>query len=133
MLVAKAVDVVVRKDASEHLSGGLAALRGLMRSLNGTYREDGYLAAVSWMSLADAYYCVDRLRELGLRFDAFDQGTEIAIFEMYGSIPHVNSPWITREKSGWPRGYWITGTDRGEAVDWEKDPPLRAVDLDSLS
>jgi len=121
MLIAKIIDVVVRLETADRVNGGLTALRDLMKSFNRTYREDQHLAAISWMDMHGAYDSAEELARHGLRFDKSGKDTDIAIYEMYSAIPHVNPAWITRAEPGGTRGYWLTGTEPGDPVDWEED------------
>lgn len=116
MIAADMIDIIVNLKAADQVDGGLSQLRNFMQGINQTYRDDGNLAVVSFMSGQDADELVGELIKLGLRYDKQGVETDIALFELHGCIPYVHPAWLTRSTHNQRQVYSLTGSEPGALV-----------------
>jgi hypothetical protein len=109
----EAITVVVRVDAiAMHIAGGIGEFA--CKAPNATYRCDGTLAAVGFMSPDDVGVFVSTLRDVGLRFVEDGKCQDIAVVDQVRG-PTVPCDWLMLATD--PRGTrhaWLASGPRGD-------------------
>ncbi|MGA7325452.1 MAG: hypothetical protein WBX25_13420, partial [Rhodomicrobium sp.] len=134
----EAITVVVRNDAVDRcVPGGVSGLAE--NSPNVTFRTDGSLAAVGFMTPADVEVYILKLEKSGLRFVEHGKCADLVVVDQIHG-PTLPCDWI--ESGTEPDGtkfVWMRGMPPGEMVayhSWERGNnwTLRTdIDIDQLA
>jgi hypothetical protein len=114
-VLVEAITVVVRNDAVDRcIAGGVSTLAE--NAPNITFRTDGKLAAVGFMTPADVEVYILKLEKSGLRFVEEDGCCDICVIDQLHG-PTLPCDWIELESE--PDGTkfgWLRGTSPGAMV-----------------
>jgi hypothetical protein len=112
-VLVEAITVIVRNgDVDRRYPGGVAALAA--SAPNQTFRTDGQLAAIGFMTPSDAEVYVLSLEKVGLRFVEDGQARDIVVVDQIHG-PTTACDWIevATDLDG-TKSVWLRGTPKGE-------------------
>jgi hypothetical protein len=117
-ILVEAITVIFRNSTAESLiEGGFATIRE--NSPNRTFRTDGILSAVGFMTPEDTRCFVDQLKRVGFRFVEHGKSADIAICDQYRGFT-TECEWLGTDVDG--RGVricWLLGHKPGDMATQE--------------